>query len=1148
MNAADAVTENAVKNVLQLEAPADDLESIAQCEIDIHEMPLCADAPCADAKPSDDAVAVVASQPPYKDGDNPADGLQCYFPGCPYKGDSWFKIMEHLRTRHGVSRKSLRGTYLHTMGKDAANAQFRKTYKEQKQSTTKKPKANAQSRARKAKVDVRAHGGEDAGGTVNTDDAQPSTPVHADWTVATIKLLTTLDTRANEELQKGDPNMKFIESLFAQATLMRDQLIRVQQLNAQTAPLPRSPKIAPAADTQPQSNATQPLHKLKICQDALNYRKPSEDDVAADTRRRRFTWPCKLQDHSVVLTEVERHVRHATKKKGIADAYIGGIKQFFSIFECPADRNDPVDVFQALYRDKLISDAMDLDLLHPSLTSTRRITDGLNVLIDFVVLVADDTDNAAVAKSANACKVRFIKPLRKKLADEKENQRARREKLDTVRLANLPSIPSRNEAAQRAMFDIAVVHAACAESYAATRTIENTARRFLNSAAYGISAYRTFLGRSGEWKRMQRSSIIACTEDASCSMILITDHKTKRTCGILGRYMPDDVKWAFKNLTDFGDASQDLLYVPLSTSKYVQISKLGCDFASMYTPGKTEPEPTLMRKDCETAISDPANAEQASRMNDRVKTSDGADGAKKKAAEMSGHSEKTQDKYYNLNAKNPREHAESARAYIEEFLGPTLVPPTQEVIAANAGRTAEIILQEFKDATRRIARNGTKLDDDDGADTEDSEDGEEDEDVHSEDDATENSDDAENVAAAKKAEARETVAAKKKEKARKRTKGIRCAAAKETEDNDKCEQKTALKRSKQAASDRDSDDDRRIVFPTEHAQPSGKEQSVKKALARIETDGLESDSSGDHGKQRVYNRDGHESLPERELEAMLDAAIDNEGKTDNPTLGGARHRGDIRRWIAPGSVWSSAEKPRSVWRIGDFADDDSKPLAFPCRAQRGSDASDAIDHSTARGSDEHPELEQPRVHGLDAETSEGSERDKKDDANKKCKKHKKDKKNKKDKKHKKVENNKKEKKHDTSKKEKKQHRDSTDVGDVVLSADDDAALEQEGMKARDRGGDGLIFTEKEYLVKVIRKIQRGRADHVPVKAELTPFINSANMDGTFLKRHIDDLQYYNKVRNFVQHFMKIAQDASRTLRLDATVKPPDSEPLGINDV
>ena len=68
-----------------------------------------------------------------------------------------------------------------------------------------------------------------------------------------------------------------------------------------------------------------------------------------------------------------------------------------------------------------------------------------------------------------------------------------------------------------------------------------------------------------------------------------------------------------------------------------------------------------------------------------------------------------QNKFYNLGSDDPQERALAAKAYIDEFVGPTIDPPTQEYKEANKHRTAEVIIEEFRNA---VARKKTAFDPD----------------------------------------------------------------------------------------------------------------------------------------------------------------------------------------------------------------------------------------------------------------------------------------------------------------------------------------------------------------------------------------------------------------------------------------------------
>ena len=74
----------------------------------------------------------------------------------------------------------------------------------------------------------------------------------------------------------------------------------------------------------------------------------------------------------------------SSKKKGTAEQNIGGIKQFYSLFEYQgAEGLDPVVVFVDVYKKKLIADLLKLPIMDPSLTTTRKICGGLKKLPPF---------------------------------------------------------------------------------------------------------------------------------------------------------------------------------------------------------------------------------------------------------------------------------------------------------------------------------------------------------------------------------------------------------------------------------------------------------------------------------------------------------------------------------------------------------------------------------------------------------------------------------------------------------------------------------------------------------------------------------------------------------------------------------------------
>jgi hypothetical protein len=447
-----------------------------------------------------------------------------------------------------------------------------------------------------------------------------------------------------------------------------------------------------------------------IAKECRSYTRPSEQQLEESfLTRRRFAWPCESQS-LVELQEVLDFVRRTTKTKGSRDILDRGMRYFFEIFEFSDERQatlEKVDVkeaFKVLYDRKLIHKAIGLDLLHESISWTRCINEALEKLCDFLMMAYEDDEDDRGMRIAGACKVRVVEPLKKKVNAERAKQTERRKKIDAIRMGNILPVSSQNDVAKQSMWDMKVVRDAYIEEFKKKGTVPQLVRRCLNTQAYGVSAYRAYPGRPGEWKRMTKGMIEECVNDENRWYVVITDHKTFKSSGALGRYIPDDVKFVFRILLEFAPPESKYLYQSPSGG-CVEIHRLALEHGLMYSPKFEVPEPTLMRKYVETMVADKQNKDKAARMIEMAEAhapSEANQAAAKMAAKFSGHSFSTGGKYYNLNANDPEEHAYASKAYIECFVGPVLDSPEPP---ANTQRTAEIILEDFKNATTRAGQH-----------------------------------------------------------------------------------------------------------------------------------------------------------------------------------------------------------------------------------------------------------------------------------------------------------------------------------------------------------------------------------------------------------------------------------------------------------
>ena len=666
-----------------------------------------------------------APKPTYTSETDITDGIKCYYPGCKYVGKSWLRLATHVQGRYHKARTAdIKDSYMHDQYKLERQASDKDRYRKNNEKTTDEP------------GDDGNEGDGDDEEEVVCKPNVPSSPANIPSTM----LHLPGSSIGNRCLVPSSAMRALIASGFVicgegssyrwndivpvdiQCEQLLDVMPHGQQRNAiaeilgQQGDQKQSGKEQKIMSPSKQQDLIAPSIEehliVNIGKEASSYIRPSDEELEESFMiRRRFTWPCK-SSKTVDLDEVGQYVRRTTKTKGSRDYIMRGIKYLFEIFEfadkhhTPLKKVDPKSAFKALYTSKLIHKAMDLDLLHESIHWTRCINQSLEKLCDFIVLESEDADDALGMRLALACLRRIVGPVKKKVHDEKAKQTERRKVIDAARMAKLASISEQNKSAKQSMIDMKILRDAYIDEFQETGSLPQLVRRCLNTQAYGVSAYRTYPGRPGEWKRMKKSQIQECIVQALW-YISVIDHKTFKTSGPLGRYMPPDVQYVFKILLELANPENQYLYQSPS-GVGVEIHKLAYDHALMYAPGCTWPEPTLMRKFVESIVADKQNKDKASRMADMAEAcspSEANRAASRMAAKFSGHSFTCGGKYYNLNASDPEEHAFACKAYIESFIGPVLEPPTEEDLLANQHRTAAVILEEFKNATTRAGQH-----------------------------------------------------------------------------------------------------------------------------------------------------------------------------------------------------------------------------------------------------------------------------------------------------------------------------------------------------------------------------------------------------------------------------------------------------------
>lgn len=135
--------------------------------------------------------------------------------------------------------------------------------------------------------------------------------------------------------------------------------------------------------------------------------------------RRNNTWPCP--DVPCNLDEVHKFVAQV-KSVSATETAFRGTRYVLSVFDVKGETPSVQELYKVLYDTKLIADALDLELFHPSIPWSTNVKDGLGLLSEFLELDAEDHNDWHGMQIAQATRTRYVEPLGRKLPQEKNNQ------------------------------------------------------------------------------------------------------------------------------------------------------------------------------------------------------------------------------------------------------------------------------------------------------------------------------------------------------------------------------------------------------------------------------------------------------------------------------------------------------------------------------------------------------------------------------------------------------------------------------------------------------------------------------------------------------------------------------------------------------
>ena len=468
-------------------------------------------------------------------------------------------------------------------------------------------------------------------------------------------------------------------------------------LVAQTPPSARAP-MAPARGSL----------QATICREAQEFKLVAKEDLEKSLARRLYVWPCPATN--VDLTGFENYVCSRVKKHATAEIYVRGVQHWLGAFHVEPAGASALDVYTHLYTSALISNVMVLPLWDASLSWTDGMRGGMLHFTDWLAGKAEDMGDTTGFNQALSFKRRWLSGMKHILAAGKTTRTARRKAIDTARRLKLPSVPQQHKGVNDALIDIEILARENANGFQVSGCLAPGVRRALNAALAGVFAYRTYPGRPGELQLLPLSKLRKVVNDPEAWMYEVQIHKTADSHGVLGRYVPPELKEALRWALQLATKDQARLFVSgKGAGAGVAVRKAAIDFAKVYTPGTQYPEPTLLRKHVETEIAASKNAERANKMNQLIPAQlQGQLEASIKMAATAGHSLGTADKFYILESGNPERMAHTAKAYVNAFKGP-LPDLTQEQRAAKLHRTTTDIIADLNKLAKRVLTPGEKL-------------------------------------------------------------------------------------------------------------------------------------------------------------------------------------------------------------------------------------------------------------------------------------------------------------------------------------------------------------------------------------------------------------------------------------------------------
>jgi len=482
-----------------------------------------------------------------------------------------------------------------------------------KQNNIKKEDAVASTQQSEASTAQHAELAKSFAGTNANTDATYHTHYHTPTShnagnfSSSFKTLSTVEAKIQDELNKENPNVKLLELFMANATIMREQLARVQPSNSD----PRSSSAPPPTDhaatekqtlldeikTLQQGGKSVPVPTLTVKQGTIDW---------AGTKKSRTTWPFK----NTPTFQVEGFRTYMlTIKQVLPDTFEEshqmGLDYLFQLVDIGVDNYSHVGAVQALHDQGIIEKLLSLPILDPCFSWTMKIFAALHHLVAFMLIQCEKESYGPPRRSLNLLLETHIKARKKACRVYRKEAKQTRKDLDDLRLTNYMTAEEAQLTLSESMLDLVSAKTASEGQSTITPFVQ---RVVSINMAWQFVIPGTF-ARSGELEQLTEEEV-KTSRAAGKKLVTIEKHKTRKTRGKLGRHLTDAM-WEASDVNEsmpplegstFTDDKRPFIRPNQPHKRTSCLYGLLKNDDGVYCPTKTFPRTNLNRKRISTVV------------------------------------------------------------------------------------------------------------------------------------------------------------------------------------------------------------------------------------------------------------------------------------------------------------------------------------------------------------------------------------------------------------------------------------------------------------------------------------------------------------------------------------------------------------------